>query len=179
MKEIFWNTAKDMLLIEDLTTGEVKRFDEMPRSFFIRCDKTVQENYPDVHEELCDLVGKTGHEYGRFYQFAACNFSIQDGHPDIDDDGNFITERVCCPMRHVCKRITCKAQITGKLSKREIQVVALFVKGFSEEEIADRLFISKATAHNHTTNIYAKLGYTGTGNPDRQLVAYAFKHKLV
>lgn len=179
MKEIYWNTAKDMLLIEDLQTGEVTRLDEMPRSFFVRSDKSVASNFPDVHEELCDLVGKSGCEYGRFYQFAACNFSTQDGNPDIDDDGNFILEKVSCPLRHVCKRITCRAQVSGKLSNREIQVVSLFVKGFSEEEIGERLFISKSTVHNHTTNIYSKLGFTGTANPDRLLVLYASKNKIV
>ena len=178
MKEIYFNTAKDMLLIEDLTTGSVTRFDELPRSFFSTFDNKIQELYFEVHSELCSLVGHTGCEFGRVYQFCACNFSTKDGNPDIDDDGNFIFERVSCPIRHTCKRITCKAKVSGKLSCREIQVISLFVKGFSEEEIGERLFISKSTVHNHTTHIYTKLNLTGRANPDRQLVAYAVKNKL-
>lgn len=179
MKEVYWNTSKDMLLIEDLKTGNVARFDELPRTTIIGLDNKIKDLYPDQHSELCELIGKIGCEYGRVYQFFACNFSTKDGMPDIDEDGNFKFEHVSCPIRHSCKRITCKAQVSGKLSERELQVITLFVKGFSEEEIGERLFISRSTVHNHTTHIYTKLGLTGTTNPDRLLVAYACKNKLV
>lgn len=179
MKEIYWNATKDMLLLEDLKTGEVKRFDELPRSFFIGNDLKILELFPDQHEELCQTIGTTGCEYGRVFQFSACNFSTRDSSPDIDDDGNFTFERVSCPVRHTCKRITCQAKVSGKLSDRELQVLALFVKGFSEEEIGERLFISRATVHNHTTHIYTKLNLTGKANPDRHLMAFAYRNKLV
>ena len=179
MKEIYWNTGKDMLLIEDLESGSVTRFDELPRSFFITFDNKIQDYFPEVHAELYLRAGSVGCEYGRVYQFCSCNFSTKDGQPDIDEDGNFVFERVSCPIRHSCKFNTCKAQVSGKLSSREIQVISLFVKGFSEEEIGERLFISKSTVHNHTTHIYTKLNLTGRHNPDRQLVAYAVKNKLI
>lgn len=179
MKEIYWNTQKDMLLLEDLDSGNVTRFDQLQRSFIITLDAKIREFFPDQHAELCQLVGTIGCEYGRIFQFFACNSSTKDGQPDIDEDFNFILERVSCPIRHTCKRITCKAQVSGKLSDREVQVISLFVKGFSEEEIGERLFISKSTVHNHTTHIYTKLGITGTPNPDRLLVAYAYKNKLI
>ena len=177
MKEIYFNAGKDMLLIEDLVTGELTRMDLMSRSFIVNADRKILDMYPEQHAELVKLVGSDCCEYGRVYQFFACNFSSQDGQPDIDDEGNFIFERVSCPIRHNCKRTTCSPKVSGKLSERELQVVTLFVKGFSEEEIGERLFISKATAHNHVTHIYQKLNLTG-GNPDRQLITYAFKNKL-
>ena len=177
MQEIYWNATKDMLLIEDLGTGEITRFDQMSRSFFVEKDRKIMDLYPDQHAELCRHIGNIGMEYGRVYQFAACNFSSKDGLPDIDDDGNFLLERVSCPKRHKCTFTTCKAVASGKLSIREMQVVGLFVKGFQEEEIGERLFISKATVHNHISHIYQKLNLTG-GNPDRQLVAYAIKQKI-
>jgi DNA-binding CsgD family transcriptional regulator len=179
MKEIYWNTQKDMLLMEDLNLGSVTRFDQLTRSYIVSLDKKIAENYPDQYEELCNIVGRVGAEYGRVYQFFACNSSVKDGNADIDEDFNFILERVSCPIRHTCKRTTCRAQVTGKLSDREIQVLGLMVKGFSEEEIAERLFISKSTVHNHTTHIYTKLGLTGVSNPDRVAAVYAVKNKLV
>jgi DNA-binding CsgD family transcriptional regulator len=178
MIEIYWNTAKDMLLHEDLLKGEVIRFDQLPRSFFIRFDAKIRQDYPEQHAELCNIVGSGPKEYGRVYHFCSCNFSSRDGNPDIDDDSNFIFERVSCPIRHACKRTTCKASMSGKLSARELEVIPLFVEGFLEEEIGERLFISKATVHNHITHIYQKLSFTGSNNPDRQLVAYAIKNKL-
>lgn len=180
MKEVYWNSTKDMLLLEDQNTHSVVRFDELVRSFFHTMDIKISENYPDVYEELCREIGVgVAYEYGRVYQFSACNFSTKDGQPDIDDDGNFILEKVSCPIRHTCKKGYCSARVSGKLSGREIQVISFFVKGYTEEESAERLFISKSTVHNHINNIYTKLGFTGTKNPDRLLVAHAIKHKLV
>ncbi|MEO9870849.1 response regulator transcription factor [Ekhidna sp.] len=43
------------------------------------------------------------------------------------------------------------------LSKREVQVLELLAQGFSNQEIADKLFVSLNTAKTHISNIYAKL----------------------
>jgi len=46
------------------------------------------------------------------------------------------------------------------LSAREKQVLELVVKGLSNREIAEQLFISDHTVKNHITNIFSKLGVT-------------------
>ena len=43
------------------------------------------------------------------------------------------------------------------LSKREIEVLELLAQGFSNQEIADKLFVSLNTTKTHISNIYAKL----------------------
>lgn len=43
------------------------------------------------------------------------------------------------------------------LSKRELEVLELLAQGFSNQEIADRLFVSLNTAKTHISNIYSKL----------------------
>ena len=48
----------------------------------------------------------------------------------------------------------------------------------SEDEIAEKLFISRYTVHNHINNMYSKTGIKGKSTPDRKLMAYAFKNKL-
>ena len=44
------------------------------------------------------------------------------------------------------------------LSKREIEVLQLLAEGFSNQEIADKLFVSLNTTKTHISNIYSKLG---------------------
>jgi DNA-binding CsgD family transcriptional regulator len=44
------------------------------------------------------------------------------------------------------------------LTAREVEVLALVAEGLSNQEIADRLFISPKTASVHVSNIYSKLG---------------------
>jgi two-component system nitrate/nitrite response regulator NarL len=61
------------------------------------------------------------------------------------------------------------------LTAREREVVALVADGMTNKQIAERLFISEATARNHLTSILAKLDL-----PDRfQLAVYAFRRGLV
>jgi len=43
------------------------------------------------------------------------------------------------------------------LSKRELQILQLLVKGINNQEIADNLFISIQTVRNHIRHIYEKL----------------------
>jgi DNA-binding CsgD family transcriptional regulator len=43
------------------------------------------------------------------------------------------------------------------ISKREFEVLALVNQGFSNQEIADALFVSTNTVKTHTSNIFEKL----------------------
>jgi LuxR family maltose regulon positive regulatory protein len=47
------------------------------------------------------------------------------------------------------------------LSEREMEVIRLIFEGYSNKEIAQKLYISLRTVKYHTTNIYAKLGVSG------------------
>lgn len=44
------------------------------------------------------------------------------------------------------------------LSERELDVLALMAKGCTNQEIADRLFVSINTVKTHVSNVYGKLG---------------------
>jgi two-component system, NarL family, response regulator LiaR len=43
------------------------------------------------------------------------------------------------------------------ISKREYEVLLLLAKGFSNQEIADKLFVSINTIKSHTSNLFEKL----------------------
>lgn len=47
------------------------------------------------------------------------------------------------------------------LSKRELQIVELVTAGLTNQEISEKLAISKRTVDNHVSNVLTK---TGTGN---------------
>lgn len=50
---------------------------------------------------------------------------------------------------------------SGVLSERELQIVELVASGLTNQEIAEKLEISKRTVDNHISNILTK---TATGN---------------
>jgi len=62
-------------------------------------------------------------------------------------------------QRHAkkCKIISSSASIFGLLSKRELEVMQLIEKGFSDRQIADKLVISLSTAKTHVHHIFSKL----------------------
>lgn len=61
------------------------------------------------------------------------------------------------------------------LSKRELEVLTLIAEGFTNAEIADKLFTSKRTIETHRQNILEKTGAKNTAN----LIKYAIGHKLI
>ncbi len=61
------------------------------------------------------------------------------------------------------------------LSDRELEILQLICKGLSNQEIGQRLFISKRTVDKHRANILEKTGTKNTAN----LVVWAVKNALV
>jgi DNA-binding NarL/FixJ family response regulator len=49
-------------------------------------------------------------------------------------------------------------QLVEPLSDRELEILALIVKGASNKEIANQLYIAEGTVKNHITHILGKLG---------------------
>lgn len=62
-----------------------------------------------------------------------------------------------------------------ELSAREMEILVEVCRGLSNQEIADKLFISKRTVDKHRANILEKTGCKNTAN----LVVYAIKNHLV
>jgi len=51
-----------------------------------------------------------------------------------------------------------KRKLLEELSARELDVLKLIARGFSNDQIARTLFISPHTVKNHVSNIYRKMG---------------------
>jgi two-component system response regulator NreC len=61
------------------------------------------------------------------------------------------------------------------LSERELEVLRLLALGYTNSEIAKRMYISSRTVETHRANLQSKLGITG--RPD--LVRYALEHGVI
>ena len=61
------------------------------------------------------------------------------------------------------------------LSEREIEILQLICEGLSNQEIADKLFISKRTVDTHRSNVLEKTGTNNTAS----LVMYSIKQGII
>lgn len=89
-------------------------------------------------------------------------------------EGNvFIHPRVAS---RVVKELSAdRRRMETKLTKREKDILDFLVKGHSNKEMADAMYISEKTVKNHLTNIFRKLSVK-----DRtQAAVYALKNGLV
>src|SRR5690625_2255467 len=80
-------------------------------------------------------------------------------HTPFDGDGNTMGTNACClsrfgglAMRHG------GGERFEELSVREREVLCLIAKGYTNQEIAQKLFISPHTVKNHVSRIYQKIG---------------------
>lgn len=182
MYEVYLNSSNTELIIEDLKDNETKTLLQMGLLFIKKADKAIKEQYTVTYKELVKDHGASDEmTYARVRHFFSCNFSVKDGNPDIDEDFNFILENIPCPLKiiSICKHKICEPEIVHELSDRETQVLRPFANGCSLDEISEQLFISTATIHNHINNMYRKIGVAGKPNPDRKLVAYAHKKRII
>jgi DNA-binding CsgD family transcriptional regulator len=56
------------------------------------------------------------------------------------------------------KKLETTLQARFQLSRRELDVIYYLTRGLSDDEIGEKLYISRQTVHTHIKNIYKKLG---------------------
>ncbi len=109
----------------------------------------------DIHE-IIDSVRETGNG-GRFFCGKILNAINREA---IDIDDLDIHEFNCEPV---------------SISDRETEIIKFIAEGYTNNEIAEKLFLSPHTVNTHRKNILQKLGVNNTA----AIVMYAVKTQLV
>lgn len=119
--------------------------------------------YPAMQAGACGYILKTSSAQ-----------EIADAVRSTFNGKNYIEEKVSTILEE--KRVNSdKHDLHERLTSRENEVVQLISKGYTNQEIADELFITLKTVKTHVSNILSKLEVE-----DRTQVAiYAFRHDLV
>lgn len=153
---------------------------EMPVMNGLEAAEKILTAHPEAR-----LVALTMHNdeayYYRMVELGVKGFLLKNS--DIDE--------VVCAVREVCAGGSYfsqelldslvsnlkESQVEAEplLSEREMEVLPLICQGLSNQEIADKLFISKRTVDNHRANILEKSGCKNTAG----MVVWAIKNGLV
>ncbi|GKW45543.1 response regulator transcription factor [Planococcus sp. NCCP-2050] len=78
-------------------------------------------------------------------------------------------------MSKMMKQMRHDRVLHEELTDREMEILLLLANGYTNQEIADQLFIALKTVKTHVSNLLAKLEV----HDRTQAVIYAFQHKLV
>jgi len=137
--------------------------------------------YPKAYEALCEAyngcaLNKWYYRFRVVMRFIRCNFAQLDNVPDVSGAGRYAFEFVPCPLRGECKLecVVCRPEFDHKLSSAELPVMRLWFDGYDEKFIADKLYLSPHTVHNHIRHAYQR---TNTHSRS-EFVRYAAQHSL-
>jgi DNA-binding CsgD family transcriptional regulator len=85
------------------------------------------------------------------------------------------TDSLLRQIEDVNRKQTGTTSAVSELSRREVEVLQLVAQGLSNQEIAERLILSKHTVHRHVSRILAKLDLSSRA----AAAAYAARHDLL
>lgn len=181
MKPIeFYTTPEGEVTLREVGEAE-RQLKESDTDFIQAFLSVLREFYPEAHAALMELYSKSAankryRDYLAVRRFIKCNFGVYDNTIDVDANWGFNFEFVSCPLRGECKwdGVLCQPKFNSALSSRQKEVMELCYNGVSDEDIAERLFISLQTIKYHKKAVYRKLGLHSMAD----FVRYAAQNNL-
>lgn len=137
---------------------------------------------PDLRIVTLSMYGDE-HYYTRMMESGASGFLLKDS--DIEEvysavevtmaGDSYFSSALLGTLTRNMSMLAVDEPDDDQLSNREVEILVEVCRGLSNQEIADKLFISKRTVDKHRANIMEKTGCKNTAN----LVVYAIKNHLV
>jgi DNA-binding NarL/FixJ family response regulator len=155
---------------------------EMPRLNGIDATSRALEMYPDMKIMALSMFGDEEY-FQKMVDAGVCGFLLKNSEFSevrkainaVAQGSNYFTEEILYKLVNRFKAKAPAADPSVALSDRELEVLLLICKGFSNQEIADQLFISKRTVDHHRASLLTKTNTRNTAS----LVIHAIKYKMV
>lgn len=175
--------GKEFLDLLETTEADLVLLDiEMPVMDGIEAAAIAHEKYPDLKIITLSMYGEEDYYYKMVNAgvkgFVLKNSDIKEVKTALEivfDGGSYFSSELLENLVNNLKTIKKDKESQTGLSDRELEILVLICQGFSNQEIADQLFISKRTVDKHRANILEKSESKNTA----QLVVYAIKNRLV
>ncbi len=90
-------------------------------------------------------------------------------------DGTYYSQELMQNILRNLKQVKASKIVDIEFSERELEILQLICKGYSNQVIGDKLFISKRTVEKHRANLLLKTNSKNTA----ELVIYAIKNQIV
>lgn len=177
-------SGEEFLTLVDKTEIDVVFMDiSMPGIDGVETTRRALAICPTLRVITLSMYGDD-HYYRLMLESGASGFVLKDS--DIEevyaaveavmDGDSYFSEALLGSFTRNMSRLTLHDTVSeDTLSEREVEILVEVCRGLSNQEIADKLFISKRTVDKHRANILEKTGCKNTAN----LVVYAIKNHLV
>ncbi|WP_088653978.1 response regulator transcription factor [Geofilum rhodophaeum] len=154
----------------------------MPEMNGIEASKKVLEQDPNLKIITLSMYGDQEY-YSRMLEIGVRGFVLKDSDIQevktaihtVAEGGNYFSQPLLRGLILARKENPPTEQEDDQLSERELEVLLEICQGLSNNEIADKLFISKRTVEKHRANVLLKTGCKNTAS----LVVFAIKNHLV
>jgi DNA-binding NarL/FixJ family response regulator len=187
--ELLGEASSEQQLLEMVQNfdTDVVLIDFAARNFSIDTVQRISRNHPRVR-----MIAITGEQTGitivNALRAGVCSYikkdcdinEIVDSIRETSSGGRFFCGQILETLRkeHIdvndmdIREFGCEAV---NISERELEIITLIAEGYTNVEIAEKLFLSPHTVNTHRKNILQKLGVNNTA----AIVMYAVKTNLV
>lgn len=173
---------KGLAAVEKLKPNVVMTDISMPEMSGIELTKILKEKYPSINVLILSMHNDDEYVIDALEAGAMGYLPKDSAEEEIVSavyslgEGKMYYSRSISNIfaKKLLKKIETKNKFE-KLTARELEVLELIVKGFSNKEIANKLFVSKRTIDNHRTNFMKKIAAKNTAD----IVRIAFLDELV
>lgn len=156
----------------------------MPEMDGIEAASIIVKDYPNVQIVTLSMFGEEDY-YFKMVSLGVKGFLLKNSSIDevalavrtIYDGGSYFSGELLSSLVDSLQYANTQSEEEDEntLSQREKEILFQICKGLSNQEIGDKLFISKRTVDKHRANILGKTSCKNTAN----LVVYAIKNGLV
>jgi DNA-binding NarL/FixJ family response regulator len=172
--------AKIKLQLPDVVFMDIK----MPGMDGIKATEEALSRYPDLKIIILSMFGDEEYIY-RMVQLGISGFilknsdksSIEKAIQQVSSGNHYFSDQIMSVLVKSIYRNSHEKSTkeSAALSNREVEVLNLLSKGYSNKEIADRLFISSRTVEGYKSKLIQKTGQNNSLN----LILWAMKNKIV
>jgi DNA-binding NarL/FixJ family response regulator len=182
------SNGSELLDILSHTPADVAIVDiNMPGMDGYEATRHIVEQYPEVKVLILSMLDHEGY-INKMMEAGAKGYLLKN---TGKDEFIFAIQRVASGSQFICTEIglsllkkanthmpkmnTFTDKGAGDLSKREVEVLQLIAEGFTNAEIADKLFTSKRTIESHRQSLLDKTNSNNTAT----LIKYALSNGLI
>lgn len=178
--------GRELLEKIEITQPDVVLLDlKMPEMDGIEANKEIQKKYPDISVVVLSMYNEEKFII-HLIEHGANGYLLKNAEPDEVEDAIHAVIRNGYYFNDHISRVMLKGLITKKkikpsfnsnieFTQREMQVLQLICKEFTNNEIAQQLFLSQRTIDGYRNKLLTKIGAKNTAG----IVMYAVKNGLV